>query len=86
MPNLKLLDAVANLHPIPVQRLQLIEPEYQFMAQLPSGQVGTVMQVYEAEKPRYLIEFADLQGCEYAMAILDVDEILALHYELQAAV
>nr|WP_240518587.1 hypothetical protein [Leptolyngbya sp. BC1307] len=42
------------------------------------------MEIYEGAVRRYLIEFADLQGREYAMAILQIDEILALHYELSA--
>lgn len=83
MPTLRLLDTVANLKPIPAQRLRLVEPEYQAIQQLPPGQVGTIVEVYGAEKPCYLIEFADLRGCEYAMAILEPDEVLALHYELQ---
>lgn len=61
----------------------LVEPEYQSIQQLPIGQVGTIVEVYEAEEPRYLIEFANSQGDEYAMAILDADEVLALHYELE---
>ena len=36
------------------------------------------------ETPHYLVEFADLRGREYAMAILQMDEVLSLHYELSA--
>jgi hypothetical protein len=46
--------------------------------------VGTVVEVYPIEN-RYLVEFADLQGQEYAMAILNPDEILAIRYELAIA-
>jgi hypothetical protein len=31
------------------------------------------------------VEFSDSQGREYAMAILPGDELLVLHYELEAA-
>jgi hypothetical protein len=85
MKELKLLDTVTNLQPIPVERLMLVEPEYQSIQNLPSGQIGTIVELYEAEQPKYLVEFADSQGREYAMAILQTDEILALHYELTVA-
>ncbi|WP_448571678.1 DUF4926 domain-containing protein [Trichothermofontia sp.] len=52
------------------------------MQQLPVGQVGTILEVYPGESPRYLVEFADRQGREYAMAVLQPTEVLALHYEL----
>jgi hypothetical protein len=82
---LKHFDTIANLNPIPVDRLILLEPEYQHIQHLPSGQVGTIVEIYETETPRYLIEFADLQGREYATAILSVNEVLVLHYELAIA-
>jgi hypothetical protein len=85
MKELKLLDTVTNLQPIPVEQLILVEPEYQSIQNLPSGQIGTIVELYEAEQPKYLVEFADSQGREYAMAILQTDEILALHYELTVA-
>jgi hypothetical protein len=84
MAVLKSLDSVANINPIPADRLILVEPNYQAVPDLPSGQVGTVVEIYEGDIPRYLIEFADLQGREYAMAVLHSDEVLALHYELSA--
>lgn len=83
---LKLLDTVATLKPISSERLTLIEPGYTSMQSLPAGQVGTIVEVYEADEPRcLLVEFADLQGREYAMATLGADELLALHYELTVA-
>ena len=86
----QLLDTVTNLKPIPTQRLTLVEPKYQSIRNLPTGQVGTIVEIYPAEfpsrdRPKYLIEFADTQGREYAMAILQADEILILHYELSVA-
>jgi Domain of unknown function (DUF4926) len=85
MAILKLFDTIANLNPIAVEQLTLLESEYQDIQSLPIGQVGTVVEIYETETPRYLIEFADLQGREYAMAILPANEVLALHYELAIA-
>lgn len=90
MTLLNLFDTITNLQPIPSERLSLVEQEYQSLVRLPAGQVGTVVEIYPAEssaaaEPRYLIEFADSQGCEYAMAVLQADEVLVLHYELAVA-
>ncbi len=86
METVRLLDAVATLKPVAFGRLTLVEPNYTSIQNLPIGQVGTIVEVYEeAEEPHYLIEFADRQGREYAMAILKADEFLVLHYELTVA-
>jgi hypothetical protein len=85
MANLTVLDTVATLKTIDRDRLTLVEDEYQSIQQLPIGQVGTILEIYPGEFPRYLVEFADLQGREYAMAVLQSNEILALHYELTLA-
>ena len=45
------LDTVANLMPIAGDRLTLIEPEFESIQQLPVGQVGTVLEIYEGECP-----------------------------------
>ncbi|NCJ06605.1 DUF4926 domain-containing protein [Synechococcales cyanobacterium C] len=82
MTALQRLDTVTNLQPIARDRLTLVEPEYQLIQSLPAGQVGTVLEVYPGEQPSYLVEFADLEGREYAMANLKPDEMLTLHYEL----
>ncbi|GAB4322603.1 MAG: hypothetical protein OHK0047_06050 [Leptolyngbyaceae cyanobacterium] len=79
------LDTVANIKPISRDRLTLVEPEYQSIQQLPIGQVGTIVEIYPGELPCYLVEFADLQGREYAMAVLQPTEVLALHYDLSLA-
>ncbi|BDI16653.1 hypothetical protein ANSO36C_24550 [Nostoc cf. commune SO-36] len=84
MNKIKLLDTIATLKPIPIERLQLVEEDYTSIESLPSGQVGTIVEVYE-QKEYYLVEFADTQGCEYAMATLRADEILVLHYDLAIA-
>lgn len=85
MSLVKTLDTVANLKPIARDRLTLIEPEFESIQQLPMGQVGTVLEVYEGESPCYLVEFADLEGREYAMAVLSPNEVLPLHYDLPLA-
>ncbi|MEG4505215.1 DUF4926 domain-containing protein [Microcoleus sp. F6_B4] len=77
------MDFVAVLNPISNTRLALVEPEYASISSLPVGLVGTIIEVYETGKEcQYLVEFADSQGSEYAMAMLKADEILVLQYEL----
>ncbi|NJK66532.1 MAG: DUF4926 domain-containing protein [Microcoleus sp. SU_5_3] len=84
--NFRLLDSVAILKPISNTRLTLVEPEYESVSNLPVGLVGTIVEVYDTGKEcQYLVEFADSQGIEYAMAILKGDEILVLQYELAVA-
>ena len=86
MQTAKLLNTIATLNPIPIERLQLVEEDYTSIESLPSGQVGTIVEVYEQEEEyHYLVEFADTQGCEYAMVTLRADEILVLHYDLAIA-
>lgn len=86
MEKIKLFDTVAIINPVPIDRLSLVEPDYKFIQNLPSGQVGTVVEVYEiVEDCQYLVEFADTQGREYAIATLREDELLVLHYELTVA-
>lgn len=76
----KLLDTVTNLQSIPREKLTLLEQD---IAYLPEGQVGTIVEVYNRENQNYyLVEFADLKGCEYGMATLTAEEILVLNYEL----
>jgi len=84
--NLRILDSVAILKPVSNTRLTLVEPEYASISSLPVGLVGTIVEVYDTGKEcQYLVEFADSQGIEYAMAILKADEILVLQYELAVA-
>jgi hypothetical protein len=84
--NFRLLDSVAILKPVSNTRLTLVEPEYASVSSLPVGLVGTIVEVYDTGKEcQYLVEFADSQGIEYAMAILKGDEILVLQYELAVA-
>ena len=83
MKKIKLFDTVAIINPVPIERLTLVELDYTSIRNLPAGQVGTVVEVYEgAEDCQYLVEFADNQGREYAIATLKEDELLVLHYEL----
>ncbi|MEG4501129.1 DUF4926 domain-containing protein [Microcoleus sp. F10-C6] len=86
MKHFRVLDSVAILKPISNTRLALVEPEYASISSLPVGLVGTIVEVYETGKEcQYLVEFADSQGSEYAMAMLKADEILVLQYELAVA-
>ncbi|MCP2731212.1 DUF4926 domain-containing protein [Limnofasciculus baicalensis] len=86
MKNINLLDTIAILNSVPLERLTLAESDYVSVESLPSGQVGTVVEVYSKnDSYKYLVEFSDSQGREYAMAILPEDELLVLHYELQVA-
>lgn len=82
-PTPKLLDTVALLNDIPVERLTLIEPAYRDIQALPTGLVGTIVEVYQQGVSQfYRIEFSDHQGCEYALAVLEAQEILVLQSEL----
>ena len=86
MKKFKLLDTVALLNPVSLEQLTLIEQDYTSIKSLPSGQVGTIVEVYEeGEEYHYLVEFADTKGREYAMATLKADELLLLQYELTVA-
>ena len=86
MEKIKLFDTVAIINPVPIERLTLVESDYTSIRNLPAGQVGTIVEVYEeTEYCQYLVEFADSQGREYAMATLKEDELLVLHYELTVA-
>ncbi len=87
LKNFRLLDSVAILKPISNTRLALVEPEYAYISSLPVGLVGTIIEVYDdtGKECQYLVEFADSQGSEYAMAMLKADEILVLQYELAVA-
>lgn len=81
-----LFDSVATLHPIDVVRLTLVEPIEEPAEWLARGQVGTVVDVVDqGESKQYLVEFADLEGREYAMAYLVESELLPLHYQFTAA-
>ena len=83
---MRVLDSVAILKPISNTRLALVEPQYASISSLPVRLVGTIVEVYETGKEcQYLLEFADSQGSEYAMAMLKADEILVLQYELEVA-
>jgi hypothetical protein len=79
MATLKALDTIANLKPISGDRLILVEPVYRSIQQLFIGQVGTILEIYPGDPLCYLVEFADSQGREYAMVILQADEMLGLH-------
>jgi hypothetical protein len=77
----KLLDTVAILSPLSLDRLIQVEPDTIPNDGLPIGLVGTIVEIYPESKT-YLIEFADAEGREYAMAILPADQLLVVHLEL----
>lgn len=82
----KLLNTIALLQDLPYERLTLTELEPTHNLGLPSGLVGTIVHIYDqSNPPQYLTEFADSQGCEYAMATLQETEFLVLQYDLVAA-
>ena len=82
----QLLDTVAILKTLPIERSTLVEPDYSSINDLSSGFVGAIVEVYQQEQNNhYLVEFADSQGQEYAIAILKPDEFLVLQYELATA-
>ena len=82
----QLLDTIAILKPISVDRLSLMEAEYDFNSALPVGLVGTIVDIHQDNQGvDYLVEFTDSDGCECAIAYLRANEFLTLQYELVAA-
>lgn len=67
---IKLLDVVALLRPIPAENLKV-------------GQVGTVVEVFSDDD--FEVEFADKQGRTIAMLPLKRADLLVLRYELEMA-
>jgi len=50
------------------------------------GLVGTIVDIHQDNQGAdYLVEFADSDGCEFAIAYLKANEFLTLQYELAAA-
>ncbi len=66
----ELLDVVALLEDVPEKSLA-------------SGQVGTVVDVLDAEN--LLVEFSDDEGHAYALTPLPQSQLLVLHYVPEAA-
>lgn len=84
--NPNLLDSVAILKPIPAERLILLGSDYQSASYLPSGLVGTIVEIRQKDNENYyLVEFADSYGCEYAMTYLKANEFIVLQNEIVAA-
>uniref|UniRef100_B8HZQ6 DUF4926 domain-containing protein n=1 Tax=Cyanothece sp. (strain PCC 7425 / ATCC 29141) TaxID=395961 RepID=B8HZQ6_CYAP4 len=46
---------------------------------LHQGQVGTIVEVYAPNI--FEVEFVDLQGKTYAIATLDANQVMQLHYQ-----
>ncbi len=85
MPTLIQLDTVTNAKPIARDRLTLVEAGLPAISDLPTRLVDTVLEIYGDKQPKSLSEFADLEGREYAMTVLQPDEVSALHYERSLA-
>jgi len=66
-------------------QLTLLEPMEESAEQLAWGQVGTVVDMVDQDEGKpYLVEFAVLEGREYAIAYLAESELLPLHYQFTA--
>ncbi|MEO0806508.1 MAG: DUF4926 domain-containing protein, partial [Cyanobacteria bacterium J06643_4] len=61
MKSLQPLDIVANIAPIPTERLTLLDESCASIQIFPAGQVGTILEVYGGETLNYLVEFSDSQ-------------------------
>lgn len=86
MNEIKILDTIATLQSISSERLALVEPKYKFIEGLPSGLLGTIVEIRKiSEASQYLVNFSDLQGREYAMVTLKGDELFVLKYELKVS-
>lgn len=67
----KLLDAVALTKDVPEEKLI-------------KGQVGTIVE--KLDEGVYEVEFADKQGKTIASLAVTVDDLMLLHFEIEAAV
>ena len=66
-----------NIHLFDVVALTVDLPERKLLR----GQVGTVVEVLNAEKTVFEVEFSDDHGVTYAMAAVPADQLIVLHYE-----
>ena len=78
----KNLDTVALLQALPAESLQLVDERYDLSSGLAAGTVGTVVEIYDSSSaPMHcVVEFADGQGCGYALATVPADILLVLSY------
>jgi len=58
MKELKLLATVALLKPVSIERLTLVESDSTSIESLPSGQVGTILEVYDQGDVTNLIRYS----------------------------
>lgn len=66
-----------------VARLLKDIPEKNLVTPISRGQVGTIVE--ELDKNVYEVEFCSNNGETIAMASVDADNLLLLHYELETA-
>ena len=78
----KNLDTVALLPPLPAENLHLVDERYDLSSGLAAGTVGTIVAIHRSSSGpiHYVVEFADGQGCGYALATIPADVFLVLHY------
>lgn len=79
----KSLDTVALLQPLPAESLHLVDDRYDLSGGLTAGTVGTIVEICTPSSSgpiHYVVEFADGQGCGYALATIPADVFLVLHY------
>lgn len=75
MNEIKLLDVVALLENMPDENLK-------------RGEVGTVVEVFEAQPERpsaFLVEFSDDTGEAYAFVALPAEKLIPLYYRRREA-
>lgn len=74
MPKIKEYDLVAL-----TENVQATHQETKQSIVLRRGQLGTVLMEFNGEA--YLIDFADAQGCTYAMETISADKLMLLFDE-----
>lgn len=82
----KNLDSVALLQPLPADSFHLVDERYDLSSGLAAGTVGTIVEICPPSSSgplHYVVEFADGQGCGYALATVPAEVFLVLHYRPQ---
>ena len=74
MSNINEYDLVAL-----TENVQAVHKETRELIVLRRGQLGTVLMEFNAEA--YLVDFADAQGCTYAMETISADKLMLLFDE-----
>ncbi|NER20942.1 MAG: DUF4926 domain-containing protein [Symploca sp. SIO1B1] len=74
MSNINEYDLVAL-----TENVQAVHKETRELILLRKGQLGTVLMEFNTEA--YLVDFADAQGCTYAMETISADKLMLLFDE-----